>query len=102
MKRILLSTLVVGLMAFGGLFANTAEAHGPHGYGYGRRPGVGIATYGYGPYGGVGGYGGYSPYTTYYRGYVPYGAGYSGGWQPYQGMYYARPARSHFGLYFGF
>ena len=38
--------------------------------------------------------------AAYYRGpVVPYGAGYSAGWQPYQGFYYQQP---RFGLYLGF
>ena len=90
MKRILLSVVAAGALAFCGLFTSTAEAHGP--YGYGCRPG-------YGGYGGYGAYGGYSPYNIYPQRYVPYGAGYSGGWQPYQGFYYQQP---RLGLYLGF
>ena len=87
MKRILLSAAAVAALAFGGLLTSTAEAHGPHGYGC--RPGHG--GYGYGGYG-------YGPYTVVGPRFVPYGAGYSGGWQPYRGPYYQQP---RFGLYVG-
>jgi len=56
------------------------------GYGYGGY-GYGAGGYGYGA-GGYGAYGGYA--APYYRPSAPYGAGYSGGWQPYQQMYYQR------------
>ena len=50
----------------------------------------------FGGYGrGYGAYNGYVPRAAY----VPYGAGYSGGWQPYQGYYYQQP---RFGVYLGF
>jgi hypothetical protein len=91
MKRILLSVVAASAFALCGLFTSTAQAHGPHGHGHGCRPG-------YGGYGGYG-YGGYAPSNVYYPRYVPYGAGYSGGWQPYQGFYYQQP---RFGLYVGF
>ena len=42
---------------------------------------------------------GYSPYNVYRSPYVPYGAGYSGGWQPYGNFYNQQP---RFGLYLGF
>jgi hypothetical protein len=97
MKRILLSFVAVAAVALSGMFANTAEAHGPH---HGCRPRVSYGYSGYGGgYGGYGVYSGYVPYTAYRSPYVPYGAGYSGGWQPYQGMYYQQP---RFGLYLGF
>jgi len=90
MKRIWLVMVAAGAMALGGLFTTTAQAHGPHGY----RCGHGPRYIGYGP----AGY--YGPTNVYYpRPYAPYGAGYSGGWQPYQGLYY-QPQR--FGLYVGF
>lgn len=89
MKRIVLSIATVATLVLGGMFSNSAQAHGPggycgprHGYGYGAQTG-------------------YSPYNVYrYRApFVPYGAGYSGGWQPYQGFYSQQP---RFGLYLGF
>jgi len=86
MKRILLSLVAVAALTLSGLFTSTAEAHGPY---CARGP--------YGNYGyrGFAAYNGITPYGVY----VPYGAGYSGGWQPYQGMYYRQP---RIGLYFGF
>jgi hypothetical protein len=47
------------------------------------------------------GYRGFGVYTgvTPYGVYMPYGAGYSGGWQPYQGFYYQQP---RVGFYFGY
>jgi hypothetical protein len=87
MKRIVLSLVAVATLSLGGLFVNTAEAHGPH---HGYRCAPPRYSYGYGAYTG------YSPYGVYRSPYVPYGAGYSGGWQPYQA------ARPHFGLYLGF
>src|SRR5262245_16144900 len=99
MKRMLLSAAVVVALVLGGLFSGAAQAHGPYG-------GIGCGPHGnYGGYLGYGGlYGGaYSPYYSPYNVYsnrfvVPYGAGYSGGWQPYQGFRSA----PHFGLYLGF
>src|SRR5947207_2468988 len=104
MKRILLSVAAVAALALGGAFTNTAEAHGP----YCRcRPcvNVGYSNYGYSNYGnyglsgGYGLYGGYTPYNAYQSPYLPYGAGYSGGWQPYQGLSIQQP---RFGLRIGF
>jgi len=92
MKRIVISVVAACALAFCGLFANTAEAHGPYGH---CRP---YGGYGYGGYG-YGVYGGYSPYNVYRSPFVPYGAGYSGGWQPYQGFYYQQP---RVGLYIGY
>jgi hypothetical protein len=101
MKRILLSFAAVAALAVDGLFTSTAEAHGPYGYGcrpnYGGYGGAGYGRVGYGGYG-YGGYGGYSP-TIYSQPFVPYGAGYSGGWQPYQGAYARQP---RIGVYFGY
>jgi hypothetical protein len=73
-------------LAVGGLFISTAQAHGPYG---GYR---GYAGRGYGFYNGC----------VQHGAYLPYGAGYSGGWQPYQAypnMIYQQP---RFGLYLGF
>lgn len=99
MKRMMLAVVTVTALAIGGLFASTAQAHGPGGYGRNCGPGgVGISV-GYG--GGYGGGYGYGPGANIayrapniayssgfagpsYRPYVPYGAGYSGGYQPYQ------------------
>ncbi len=86
MKRILLSLVAVSALTLGGLFTSTAQAHGPY-----CRPYVGYG----GGYRGYGLYNGHVPYGAY----VPYGAGYSGGWQPYQGFYYQQP---RFGMYLGF
>ena len=98
MKRILLSFVAVAALMLGGMFTSSAQAHGPYcGRGYG-----GYGAYGYGGYGGYAGYGrGYGVYNGYVprAAYVPYGAGYSGGWQPYQGYYYQQP---RFGVYLGF
>jgi len=88
MKRIVLSLVAVATLSLGGLFANSAEAHGPH---HGHRCAPPRYSYGYGAYTG------YSPYGVYRSPYVPYGAGYSGGWQPYQAA-----RQPHFGLYLGF
>jgi hypothetical protein len=87
MKRIVLSVVAASALALSGLFGGTAQAHGPYGYcrGYGG--------YGYGPYGG------YPRYNVYSPRVVPYGAGYVGGWQPYQGFYYQQP---RFGVYIGY
>jgi hypothetical protein len=85
MKRILLSLVAVAALSFGGLFTSSAQAHGP----YCGGPYVNYGYRGYGLYNG------YMPYGAY----VPYGAGYSGGWQPYQGFYHQQP---RVGFYFGF
>jgi hypothetical protein len=89
MKRIVLSIAMVVTLLGSGMFASTAQAHGPHHGGY-CSPRHG---YGYGAYTG------YSPYNNYRAPFVPYGAGYMGGWQPYQGYNYRQP---RFGLYLGF
>ena len=98
MKRIFWSFVTAGALVLAGILARPAEAHGPRYCG----PGVGIYS-GYGGYGGYGGYayGGYGvPIRSYYTpGYVPYGAGYIGGYQPYQNMLTPRP---RVGIYFGF
>jgi hypothetical protein len=98
MKRILLSAAVFTSLVFAGLLARPAEAHWPYrGYAVvGGSPTIVLNA----------GYGAYNPYTTYsaygysnYGTYVspnygfsvaPYGAGYIGGYQPYQQMYYQR------------
>jgi hypothetical protein len=83
MKKFVLSIAMVAALLGGGLFASTAQAHGPycgprHSYGYGASTGFG-------------------PYNNYRAPFPPYGAGYIGGWQPYRA--YRQP---HFGLYLGF
>src|SRR5262245_45935696 len=94
MKRIVLGVFVVAALLLGGLLTSSAQAHGPYGYGCGPVYGYG---YGYGGY-----YAGYTPYNVYSPRYLaPYGAGYSGGWQPYQGFYGNRP-RPQVGFYFGY
>jgi len=91
MKRIVLSMVAVTALSLGGLFTATAEAHGPsHHYHHGNRCAPPRYSYGYGAYTG------YSPYNVYRSPFVPYGAGYSGGWQPYQA------AQPRFGLYLGY
>jgi len=92
MKRILFGVVAAGALALCGLFAGSADAHGPHGYGC--RGYGGHGRYGYGA-----AYGGFLPYNVYSQRYAPYGAGYAGGWQPYPGPYHAQP---RFGVYFGY
>ena len=114
MKRILLTVVTAGALAFGGWLTSTAEAHGP-GYRYGCYPGgVGLSVgYGYpgvniayrGPNvafyapniayssGFVGGRYGYGS-GCYSNPYAPYGAGYAGGYQSY--------ARPRVGFYYGY
>jgi len=87
MKRVLFGFVAVAGLVLGSLFTSTAQAHGPYGCGPGR--------YGYGYARATG----YSPYNVYSAPFVPYGAGYIGGWQPYQGYGYRQP---RFGLYVGF
>jgi hypothetical protein len=100
MKRLLITAIALASVAFGSLFASTAQAQHPHH----RSQVIIVQPAGYGGgYGGYGGYGGglqYGGYNMYggYGGYVapyfppsaPYGAGFSGGYQPYQQMYYQR------------
>jgi hypothetical protein len=93
MRKFILSLAAVAAISVTAVFASTAEAHGPHcrtynNYGYGYR------------YGSLPGISGYTPYSIYSQPVIPYGAGYSGGWQPYQGMYY-RP-QPRVGVYLGF
>ena len=102
MKRILLAVVAAGLL-FGGGFMSTAQAQGPHGHGHGHGYGHGHHGHHHANYcRPVYGYGGYrGPYNVYAPPYVPYGGGYSGGYQPYSssGIYVQRP---RFGLYLGF
>jgi hypothetical protein len=100
MRRILITTVVLSSAALVSLCGSTAQAQ--HSHGRSQVVIVNPAGYGggYGGYGGYGGaiqYGGYNAYGNY-GGYVapyyppsaPYGAGFSGGYQPYQQMYYQR------------
>ena len=111
MKRILLSAGVFASLLFAGLFVSPAQAQPPY-----RRivvansPVVVVSGATYGPYGA---YSTFSPsvgYSNYvyptYSGYVapsygltvvPYGAGFSGGYQPYRQMY---SQRVYYGLGF--
>ncbi len=103
MRTHLIPAIALVALALTGLIASTARAQYPQrivaagpqvvivnggygAYGYGGY-GYGAGGYGYGA-GGYGAYGGYA--APYYRPSAPYGAGYSGGWQPYQQMYYQR------------
>ena len=86
MKRIFLSAVTAGALILGGLFTSSAQAHGPHYrvHHYGYAPHVHVSRYG--------GYGGYcappvDPYCCR-PAYIPYGAGYIGGYQPYQQFHY--------------
>jgi len=104
MKGHRLTAIAIASMMFAFSLMSTARAQNPQRLvatgpqvvivngGYGGY-GTGAYVYGPGAYGyGAGGYGGYA--AQYYPQSAPYGAGYSGGWQPYQQMYYQR-------LYYG-
>jgi hypothetical protein len=100
MKRFIIAAATVAVLAIGCLTTKTAEAHGAH-CGCNACRG-GNMSFGYSGYRGGLGYSGYTPYNVYRAPFVPYGAGYSGGWQPYQArqqFYYQQP---RFGLYLGF
>jgi hypothetical protein len=90
MKKILLAVAAFVALSLGGLFTSAAQAHGPHRHVVVCRPPV--------PHCHV--YRGCAP-TVYRTPYVPYGAGYGAGWQPYQGtgVYVQQP---RFGLHIGF
>ena len=92
MKRILLAVVAAACLLGGGLLS-TAQAHGPQGHHGHNHGGFCRPSYGYGGYRG--------PYSVYAPRIVPYGAGYAGGYQPYQNFYYQRQ-QPRFGLYFGF
>jgi hypothetical protein len=99
-KRICLGSFTIAALTLGGMFANSAEAHGPPSH----RP----------HYGSHGGHSHHAAYGSYYRGpargysnVVPYGAGYIGGWQPYQHQHHHHcpptiTRRPSVGFYFGF
>src|SRR5262245_40103992 len=97
MKGRLLTGIALASMTLAALLTSSARAQNPQRL-IVAGPQVVIVNgaYGYGPgaygYGAYGGYGGYA--APYYPQTAPYGAGYSGGWQPYQQMYYQR-------LYYG-
>ena len=101
MKRMLVSIAVAALL-LGGAFSGSALAQSPHHHHHHHYRGPG-----YGGYGGarcypgvsVGYRGPFVPYNVYRPVTVPYGAGYSGGWQPYGSFYYQQP---RLGLYVGF
>ena len=95
MKRILLSAAILTLLVFAGLVVSPAQAQPP----YRRFAVVGpqvivVNGGGYNAYRTYGGYGysNYGAYVTpnYGLSVAPYGAGYVGGYQPYQQMYYQR------------
>lgn len=88
MRKVVLGAAAFLVLALGGLFAGTAEAHGPRSYYHGGGWGHGHAPHCY--------YGGGPLVRSYYRGpaVVPYG-----GYYPASGMYYRSPG---FGLYLGF
>jgi hypothetical protein len=99
MKRILLSAAIFTSLVFAGLVVSQAQAQSPF-----RRiavvgpPVIVVNGGGYNAYTTYGGYG-YSNYGAYVTpnygvSVAPYGAGYIGGYQPYQQMYYQR-------LYYG-
>jgi hypothetical protein len=100
MKRIALSLVAAAALTFGfgGLFASTAEAHGPH-HGHGHH-GHGHHVHVYRPP--VHCHPVYRPYYPSYTvgsPYVPYGVGYSAGYYPYSGITIQQP---RFGLRIGF
>jgi len=105
MKGRLLTGIALASMTLAALLTSSARAQNPQRLIVagpqvvivnGAYGGYGTSAYGYGPgaygYGAYGGYGGYA--APYYPQTAPYGAGYSGGWQPYQQMYCQR-------LYYG-
>jgi len=92
MKRVLFGVVAVAALAFGGMFASKAEAHGPYRHHHCHPPVVCGSGYGV--------YSGYAPYGAYRQVVVPYGVGYSGGWQPYGNSLYIQQPR--FGLRVGF
>jgi hypothetical protein len=114
MKRIVLQLTVITLLVAGGLLGSAQAQYPRYAYrnyvgtptvvvyggqaGYGNGYGVGYGGYGTSYSAGYGnGYYGYSPYANQYSAYprsAPYGAGYIGGYQPYQEMYLQR-------LYYG-
>jgi hypothetical protein len=102
MKRILLAVAVAAGLLVGG-FVNSASADGPrhhHGHHHHHHH-HGHHHHGYHHHGRHHHhYGYYGRYNVVRPIVVPYGAGYSGGWQPYGGSIYVQQPR--FGLYLGF
>jgi hypothetical protein len=117
MNRVFLQLLAITLLAAGGVY-NSTQAQNPvyrhrnvvvnpgvvyggnvgygNGFGAWGGSGTGYNTYGNNYYGSYGNnYYGFAPYVAaLYPRSAPYGAGYSGGYQPYQEMYFQR-------LYYG-
>jgi hypothetical protein len=98
MKKFLIAVVAASLFAGLGL-VGSASAQGPGYHRHGHHHCYPSAGY---RYGGGYGYGGYG-YSAYPR-VVPYGAGYSGGWQPYANVPYRGVVvqQPRFGLYLGF
>ena len=105
MKLFMFNVVTAAVLIVGGMFTNTAQAHGPGGgYGCGRVGGI------YGSYGAyypqVGIYQsypltvGYFPSTQvgYFPSHVSCGPGYFGGYRTVGGVSYSRPG---FTFYFG-
>jgi hypothetical protein len=93
MKRVLLSVVTAGALLFGGLLSSARADHRHHHHGHHHHVPV-VRNYcapiGYG-YGYNGCNTGWN--SSYYGGcgprVVPYGAGYIGGYQPYQQLQYS-------------
>ena len=96
MKRIALTLVAAAAFTFGfgGLFAASAEAHGPHHVRHHHHPHI---HHPHVHYQGV--YRVYPSNTIVYPQYVPYGVGYSTGYYPSSGLYIQQP---RFGLRIGF
>src|SRR5689334_12558031 len=96
MKHIILSAVTFSVLVFASLAVSPAQAQSPYG-GYAVvGPQVVVVNGGYAAYPAYRtisayGYGNYGLYATPNYGFAaPYGAGYIGGYQPYQQMYYQR------------
>jgi len=95
MKRILFSAVMFSALVFANLAVSPAHAQSPYGRFAVVSPQVVVVNGGYYPaYRTIGGYG-YSNYGLYVTpnlrlSAAPYGAGYIGGYQPYQQMYSQR------------
>ena len=96
MKRIVISLVAVAAIGFCGMFASKAEAHHPHFHHHHHH---GHHHHGHHHHHGVRIYSGYAPYGVYRPVVIPYGAGYYGGYQPYQGIIVQQP---RFGVSIGF
>jgi hypothetical protein len=97
MKRIVLTLVAAAALTFGfgGFFASTAEAYGPH-HGHRHHHHHHGHHHHYGHYHGV--YRVYPSRTIVYPSYVPYGVGYPG-YYPSSGITIQQPG---FGLRIGF